>query len=40
LHSLASREAFEAALAKIPALSTRVEFGVEHEELSAQSEGA
>jgi len=38
LHSLASREAFEAALAKIPALSTRVEFGVEHEELSAQSE--
>ena len=39
LHSLASREAFEAALAKVPALSTRVEFRVEHEELSAQSEG-
>lgn len=40
LHSLASREAFEAALGNIPVLSTRVEFRVEHEELSAQSEGA
>jgi precorrin-2 dehydrogenase/sirohydrochlorin ferrochelatase len=40
LHSLASREAFEAALGKIPVLSTRVEFRVEHEEMSAQSEGA
>jgi len=40
LHSLASREAFEAALAKVPALSTRVEFRVELEKMSAQSEGA
>jgi siroheme synthase-like protein len=36
LHSLASREAFDAAYAKVSALSTRVDV----EELSAKSEGA
>jgi precorrin-2 dehydrogenase / sirohydrochlorin ferrochelatase len=41
LHSLASREAFEAELAKIPELSTRVELGqVESEKITVKSEEA
>ena len=41
LHSLASREAFEAELAKVPKLSTRVDLGqVEPENMSLKSEEA